>query len=77
MIKLSKRATIYMKPEIHKILKHKALETSRSISEIINDAVLHELREDQEDLNVFSERAKESCVSYESMLEELKKDGKI
>ena len=77
MIKLSKRATIYMKPEIHKILKHKALETSRSISEIINDAVLHELREDQEDLNVFSKRAKESCVSYESMLEELKKDGKI
>ena len=66
-----------MQPEIHKILKHKALETSRSVSEIINDAVLRDLKEDREDLQAFTDRAKEPSISYESMLKELKKDGKI
>jgi predicted transcriptional regulator len=77
MIKLSKRATIYLDPELHKILKFKALETERSISDLVNDAIRHELAEDQEDLAVFEERAGEESVSYEDLLKELKADGKI
>jgi len=77
MIKPSKRATVYLDPKIHKILKLKAVETSRSISDLVNEAVQHELAQDQEDLAVFEKRAKESTISYEALLKELKADGKI
>ncbi len=56
---LTKRATIYFEPEIHRILKMKAAETSRSISEIIDDAVKQELMEDEEDIRDFELRIAE------------------
>ncbi|MBU0469117.1 MAG: CopG family transcriptional regulator [Candidatus Omnitrophica bacterium] len=77
MIKLSKRVTVYFDPKIHKILKVRALETDRSISEIINDAIYRDLMDDNEDLEAFKLREKESTVSYEALLKELKEDGKI
>ena len=39
MTTLSKRSTIYLDPALHQALRLKALETSRSMSEIINEAV--------------------------------------
>ena len=77
MATLTKRATIYFDPAIHRVLKVKSAETEHSISEIINDAFRHELAEDQEDLAAFDKRAKEPTVSYEDMLKKLKADGKI
>lgn len=74
---LSKRVTIYFDPSVHKVLKVKALETERSISDIVNDALRHELAEDQEDLSAFAQRVKEPTVSYEALLKKLKADGKI
>ena len=77
MIKLSKRATIYLDPDLHKILKFKSLETERSISELVNEAVRHELAEDLEDLAAMAEAEKEKGISYEDLLKELRNDGKI
>ena len=77
MIKFSKRATVYLDPDLHRVLKMKAAETSRSVSDLVNEAVRHELAEDQEDLVLFKERAKEKTVSYESLLKEFKANGKI
>ena len=77
MATLTKRATIYFDPAIHRVLKIKSAETEHSISEIINEALLHELAQDQGDLAVFDKRAKESSVSYEDLLKKLKADGKI
>ena len=77
MPNLNKRATIYFDPEIHKVLKLKSFETSRSISEIVNDAIRYELAEDAEDLKAFKDRANEATVSFEKVLTELKKNGKI
>jgi hypothetical protein len=74
---LSKRATVYLDPQLHKVLKLKAAETSVSISQIIDEALRKELAEDEEDLKVFQDRAKEPTVSYEKLLVELKRDGKI
>ena len=54
MASLTKRATIYFDPAIHRVLKMKSAETEHSISEIIDKALRHELAEDQEDLAVFS-----------------------
>jgi hypothetical protein len=77
MATLSKRATVYLDPQLHKVLKLKAAETSVSISQIIDVALRKELAEDQEDLKVFQDRAKEPTISYEKVLAQLKRDGKI
>jgi len=73
----TKRATIYFDPDLHKALKLKAAETSRSITELVNEAVRESLSEDAEDLASFDERMSEPLVSYEAMVKRLKKDGRI
>ena len=73
----TKRATIYLEQALHKALRIKAAETSRSMSDIVNDAVKQALKEDAKDLAVFDIRASEPLVSYENMLKELEKDGRI
>lgn len=77
MAALSKRTTIYLDPALHQALRIKALETSRSMSEIINEAVKEALAEDAEDLAVFDERHDEPLISYEQMIKRLKKDCRI
>ena len=72
-----KRATIYFDPELHKALKLKALETSRSITDLVNQSVREALSEDAEDINTFEERKDESLMSYDQMLKKLKKNGTI
>jgi hypothetical protein len=77
MPNLSKRATIYFDPAVHRVLKVKAAETSISISEIIDKAIRREFLEDEEDLRAFKERVAEPTISYEKLIADLKKDGKI
>jgi len=77
MPNFSKRATIYFDPDIHRVLKVKAAETSTSISNIIDNAIRRELLEDEEDLRAFTERVAEPTISYEKLIADLKKDGKI
>jgi hypothetical protein len=73
----TKRATVYLDPMLHKALRIKAAETSRSISDLINEAVRFSLAEDAEDLSVFTERKDEPLLAFEEVLEKLKKDGRI
>jgi plasmid stability protein len=74
---MNKRSTIYFEPELHKALRIKAANTERSISDLVNDAIRQALREDQEDLAAFEERAAEPTITYEALLEDLKVHGKI
>ena len=76
-VKTVKRATVYLDPALHRVLKLKAAETSRSISELVNEALKHELAEDQEDLQAIADRRNEPTISFEQLLKELKQDGKI
>ncbi len=71
------RATIYFDKRIHKALRIKAAETNRSMSEIVSDAVREALREDEEDLAAFEQRAHEKGISYEALLKKLKADGTL
>ncbi len=77
MAVLAKRSTIYLEPALHKALRLKSLETSRSMSRLINAAVRESLAEDAEDLAVFEERAGEPLISFGDMLKRLKADGRI
>lgn len=73
----AKRSTIYFDPELHRALRLKAASTNRSVSDIVNEVVRQSLREDQEDLAAFSDRVAEPVITYEELLDDLKKHGRI
>jgi hypothetical protein len=73
----TKRTTVYLDPDLHKALRLKAVSISRSVSELVNEAVRGALAEDADDIATFEERAKEPLVSYEEMVKRLKRDGRL
>ena len=73
----TKRATVYFDPELHRALRVKAAETERSMSDLVNEAVQLSLAEDAEDIAAFADRVKEPGLSYESVVKDLKRRGKI
>ncbi|MBL4865905.1 MAG: hypothetical protein JKY67_05975 [Pseudomonadales bacterium] len=77
MSNLSKRLTIYFEPDIHHALKLKSASSHLSVSGLVDEAVHLLMSEDQEDLAAFSERANEKQISYEALLNDLKKTGEI
>ena len=77
MAALTKRSTVYLDPALHQALRIKAVETSRSMSDLVNEAIKESLSEDAEDLEAFEQRAHEPVISYEQMIKRLKKDGRI
>ena len=74
---MTKRSTIYFEPEIHKALRLKAVETDRTMSDLVNEAVKLALAEDAEDLAAFDQRAMEPNLPFEDVVKELRKRGKI
>lgn len=74
---LSKRSTVYFEADVHQALRIKAASVHQSVSEIVNEAVRLALREDQEDLNAFTQRINEPTLSYEALLDDLKAHGKL
>ncbi len=77
MATLSKRVTIYFDPAIHEALRTKSVETLRSISEIVNEALYYAMAEGAEDLEAFDVRAGDRLISYDDMIRELKADGRV
>ena len=74
---MQKRATIYFDTQIHRALRLKAAETDRRVSDLVNNAVRQSLAEDAEDLAAFEARAKEPNLTFESVLKDLRKRGKL
>ena len=73
----TKRATVCLDPDLHKALRLKSVETSQSISELVNNAIREALAEDTEDIAAFEERAREPLISYDEMVKRLKRDNRI
>jgi len=72
-----KRATVYLDPRLHRALRLKAVETEKSLSALVNDAVRQAMAEDAEDLAAFEDRAREPNLSFEAVLKDLRKRGKL
>ena len=68
---------MYFDPSLHKALRIKAAHTDRSLSELVNAAVRQTLAEDEQDLATFAERAREPTLSFEDVLKDLKRRGKL
>ncbi|MBK6958397.1 MAG: hypothetical protein U1D41_12200 [Nitrosomonas sp.] len=77
MSNLSKRSTIYFDPSIHQALKVKSVTSSRSVSELVDEALRQLMNEDQEDLEAYAQRKDEPDINYEELLNDLKQHGKI
>ena len=63
----AKRPAVYLGPELHEALRCKAAATNQAVSALVNQAVREALREEQEDLSAFEERAFEPMLSYEEV----------
>ena len=73
----TKRATVYLDPNLHKALRLKAAETDRSISDLVNEAIRESLAEDADDLAAIADRVSEPTRSFESFVAELRARGDL
>lgn len=73
----SKRATVYFDPEIHRALRLKAAATELSISQLVNEAVELALSEDAEDLEAHARRRNEPTLSFDEVVKDMKRRGRI
>jgi plasmid stability protein len=73
----SRRATVYLNADLHRALRVKAAETDRSVSELVNTAVRQSLLEDADDLAAFDERTQEPNLDFETMVQDLKRRGRL
>lgn len=72
-----KRATVYFDPEIRRALRLNAAVTERSVSELVNEAAGLALGEDAEDLEIFAQRRNGAHLSFDDVVKDLKRCGRI
>jgi hypothetical protein len=73
----TRRATIYLDPDVHRALRLKAAEADETISSLVNAAVRRSLAEDAEDLAAFRARAKEPTLDFETVVRDLRRRGRL
>ena len=69
------RTTVYLKRNVYRSLKTKAASTDRTVSDLINAAVLEAMREDDIDLAAVTARRKEPSRPLKKVIRDLKRDG--
>ncbi len=69
---MSARATIYFDEDLHRLLKMKAAQSGRSISDLVNQAAKESLIEDLSDIDEWEKRKNEPDVSFEEALKILR-----
>ncbi len=68
-----KRTTILLDSYLHQELRLRAIETARSVSDLVNEAVRECFKEDAEDLAAFEDGGTEPLISYDEMAKRLKR----
>ena len=74
---LTKRATIYLDPDLHRAVRVKAVEIEKSVSDLVNAALRQSLAEDADDLAALRARAKEPNLDFEAVVKNLRRRGKL
>jgi len=73
----AKRATFSLPTAIHRALKRNAIESERSMSELVSEAVQLSLTGDGEDVAAFDERAGERTVTIENVVKKLRRRAQL
>ena len=71
------RIAVHLELEVYRALKVKSATTDRSVSDLVNAAVLESLCEDALDLEAFDRRAKEPSRPFEEVLDDLNKPDEM
>ncbi len=66
----TKRATVYLPADLHKAVKVKAGLSSKTISEVIGEAILDSLREDASDISALENTKNEESITLQDVLKE-------
>ena len=74
---LTKRATIYFDPDLHRAVRMKAVEIDGSVSDLVNAALRRSLTEDAADLAAFRARVNEPTLDFEAFVKGLRRRGKL
>lgn len=74
---MSTKATFYVEEGLLKAFKVKAAHSDQSLSALVNEAMRESLREDEKDIHDYKKRRGGATVSFDSVLKELKRDGRI
>ena len=74
---LTKRATIYLDPDLHRAVRMKAVEIEKSVSDLVNAALLQSLADDADDLAALRARAKEPNLDFEAVVKGLRRRGEL
>lgn len=70
--------TIYLDPSLKAAAKIKAALSGLRVSDVVNEALARDLRQDEADLRLVAERRRKGKVRpYEDFLRDLKRDGLI
>ena len=67
--------TLYLSPKLARAAKVKAALWDKSFSDVVNEALLRDLKEDDLDLKSFEDRKREPERALEEVLRDLKRDG--
>ena len=73
----TRRTPVYLDRYIHQALRLKAAETDPGLSYLVNSAVRESLTEDGIDLEAFESRTSEPNLSFESVVKDLRRSGKL
>ena len=69
------RTTMYLDPNLLEALRRKSIETSRSVSELVNEAICESLADDGVDPAAFEDRGDEALIVSDEGDEKPKEDG--
>ncbi|MCI0339617.1 MAG: hypothetical protein L0216_00465 [Planctomycetales bacterium] len=74
-MKMHARTTFRLDPRLLRALKIKSATVSRSMSDLMNEALKLSLREDASDLAAFEQTRRERVKPLEQVLKEMRRDG--
>lgn len=77
MLTAQKRTTSYFDVEVHQELRRGSIETGRSHSDLVNEAVRLALDDDADDLAACEERFAEKNLPFERVVKDLERRGRI
>jgi len=63
MANQTKRTTVYLDPELHKALRLKAVAVSRSVSDLVNEAIRESLKQDRHRYKLIRELTSQPGIS--------------
>lgn len=74
---MSRRATVYFEPDLHRALRLRAAGGEQSLSAIVNEAVRRAMAEDADDIAAVHDRAREPVLDFARVVKDMRRRGQL